>query len=165
VTLDRVRRERARTYAEAARADRTQRAYRSDLAHFQKWTCAHGETLLAEVSAIVPARPVRILETLGCGVARVYPESIKTTYIIRGEDTSRNCKHANNQRRLRSASRTSRRSSPKGRVFRTFNGGKKLTANRIAPIDVARVVKRLTLAAGIEGLGIRDHSVQSQNKR
>jgi hypothetical protein len=36
-------------------------------------------------------------------------------------------------------------------VFRTFNGGKKLTANRIAPIDVARLVKRLTLAAGIEG--------------
>jgi hypothetical protein len=51
-TLD----ERARTYAEAARADRTQRAYRSDLAHFQKWTCAHGETLLAEVSAIVGER-------------------------------------------------------------------------------------------------------------
>jgi integrase len=25
-----------------------------------------------------------------------------------------------------------------GPVFRTFNGGKKLTANRIAPIDVAR---------------------------
>jgi integrase len=38
-----------------------------------------------------------------------------------------------------------------GPVFRTFNGGKKLTANRIAPIDVARLVKRLTLAAGIEG--------------
>jgi integrase len=36
-------------------------------------------------------------------------------------------------------------------VYRTFNGGKKLTANRIAPIDVARLVKRLTLAAGIEG--------------
>jgi hypothetical protein len=27
----------ARTYAEAARADRTQRAYHSDLAHFQEW--------------------------------------------------------------------------------------------------------------------------------
>jgi hypothetical protein len=53
-TLD----ERARTYTEAARADRTQRAYRSDLAHFQKWTCAHGETLLAEVSAIVAAKRV-----------------------------------------------------------------------------------------------------------
>jgi integrase len=38
-----------------------------------------------------------------------------------------------------------------GPVFRTFNGGKKLTANRIAPIDVARLVKRLMLAAGIEG--------------
>jgi integrase len=38
-----------------------------------------------------------------------------------------------------------------GPVFRTFNGGKKLTANRIAPIDVARLVKRLTLAAGIAG--------------
>jgi integrase len=38
-----------------------------------------------------------------------------------------------------------------GPVFRTFNGGKRLTANRIAPIDVARLVKRLTLAAGIEG--------------
>jgi integrase len=36
---------------------------------------------------------------------------------------------------------------PEGPVFHTFNGGKKLTANRIAPIDVAR----LTLAAGIEG--------------
>jgi hypothetical protein len=34
-----------------------------------------------------------------------------------------------------------------GPVFRTFNGGKKLTENRIAPIDVARLVKRLTLAA------------------
>jgi integrase len=38
-----------------------------------------------------------------------------------------------------------------GPVFRTFNGGKKLTANRVAPIGVARLVKRLTLAAGIEG--------------
>jgi integrase len=38
-----------------------------------------------------------------------------------------------------------------GRVFRTFNGGKKRTANRVAPIDVARLVKRLTFAAGIEG--------------
>jgi hypothetical protein len=38
-----------------------------------------------------------------------------------------------------------------GPVFRTFNGGKKLTTNRIAPIDVARLVKRVTLAAGIEG--------------
>jgi integrase len=38
-----------------------------------------------------------------------------------------------------------------GPVFRTFNGGKKLTANRIAPIDVARMVKRVTLAAGIDG--------------
>jgi integrase len=38
-----------------------------------------------------------------------------------------------------------------GPVFRTFNGGKKLTQNRIAPIDVARLVKRVTLAAGIEG--------------
>jgi integrase len=38
-----------------------------------------------------------------------------------------------------------------GPVFRTFNGGKKLTQNRIAPIDVARLVKRLTVAAGIEG--------------
>jgi hypothetical protein len=28
----------------------------SDLAHFQKWTCAHG--VLAEVSAIVAAKPV-----------------------------------------------------------------------------------------------------------
>jgi integrase len=38
-----------------------------------------------------------------------------------------------------------------GPVFRTFNGGKKLAENRIAPIDVARLVKRLTVAAGIEG--------------
>src|SRR5450631_3566977 len=38
-----------------------------------------------------------------------------------------------------------------GPVFHTFNGGKKLTKNRIAPIDVARLEKRLTLAAGIEG--------------
>jgi integrase len=38
-----------------------------------------------------------------------------------------------------------------GPLFRTFNGGSKLTSNRIAPIDVARLVKRVTLAAGIEG--------------
>jgi integrase len=36
-------------------------------------------------------------------------------------------------------------------LFRTFNGGKKLTANRIDPIDVARLVKRVTGKAGIDG--------------
>ncbi len=45
-TLD----ERARTYAEAARADRTQRAYASDMAHFRKWANAHGETCLPATS-------------------------------------------------------------------------------------------------------------------
>jgi site-specific recombinase XerD len=47
--------ERARSYAEAARADRTQRAYASDLAHFRRWTSAHGETWL-------PATPRTVAE-------------------------------------------------------------------------------------------------------
>jgi integrase len=38
-----------------------------------------------------------------------------------------------------------------GPVFRTFTLDRTLTANRIDPDDVARLVKRLTVAAGIEG--------------
>jgi integrase len=38
-----------------------------------------------------------------------------------------------------------------GPVFRTFAGTKRLSANRIDPDDVARLVKRLTAAAGIVG--------------
>jgi integrase len=38
-----------------------------------------------------------------------------------------------------------------GPVFRTFNGGGKLTANRIDGKDIARLVQRVTKAAGIDG--------------
>jgi integrase len=38
-----------------------------------------------------------------------------------------------------------------GVLFRTFDGGKNLTANRIDPGDVARLVKRVTGEAGIDG--------------
>lgn len=59
-TLD----ERACFYAEAARADRTQRAYASDLAHFRKWTSAHGETWLPATSRIVADYIRELTETL-----------------------------------------------------------------------------------------------------
>jgi hypothetical protein len=36
-------------------------------------------------------------------------------------------------------------------MFRTFNGGSKLAANRIDGNDVALLVRRVTEAAGIEG--------------
>jgi len=38
-----------------------------------------------------------------------------------------------------------------GALFRTFDGGKKLTANQIDPRDVARLVKRVTSKAEIDG--------------
>jgi site-specific recombinase XerD len=56
--------ERARTYAEAARADRTQRAYRSDMAHFKQSTCAHGETWLPATPGTVADYICELAETL-----------------------------------------------------------------------------------------------------
>jgi integrase len=47
-----------------------------------------------------------------------------------------------------------------GALFRTFDGGGNLTANRIDPVDVARLVKRVTAAAGLKG-DFSGHSLRS----